>query len=132
MYDPRQQVYGLPDYISGIHSVLLNSEVTIFRRRYYNNGAHMGFILYTSDPNLTLEMETKSKRRSPSPKGWVTSAICLSTSRRATRKGLKSCQWAKSAQRINLPTSKGSPRRISLPPTLSPLAWRVSSQPTAR
>lgn len=58
MYDPRQQVYGLPDYIGGIHSVLLNCEATIFRRRYYNNGAHMGFILYTSAPNLTLEMES--------------------------------------------------------------------------
>lgn len=33
MYDPRQQVYGLPDYIGGIHCVLLNSEATIFRRR---------------------------------------------------------------------------------------------------
>nr|DAY83013.1 MAG TPA: portal vertex protein [Caudoviricetes sp.] len=61
MYDPRQQVYGLPDYIGGIHCVLLNSEATIFRRRYYNNGAHMGFILYTSDPNLTLEMGNEIK-----------------------------------------------------------------------
>ncbi|ENA3449194.1 phage portal protein, partial [Yersinia enterocolitica] len=32
-YDPQQQVYGLPDYIGGIHAALLNSEATIFRRR---------------------------------------------------------------------------------------------------
>jgi len=63
MYDPRQQVYGLPDYIGGIHSVLLNSEATIFRRRYYNNGAHMGFILYTSDASLTVEMEDEIKQK---------------------------------------------------------------------
>jgi len=69
MYDPRQQVYGLPDYIGGIHSALLNSEATIFRRRYYNNGAHMGFILYTSDPNLTLEMENEIKDKIAASKG---------------------------------------------------------------
>lgn len=69
MYDPRQQIYGLPDYIGGLHSVLLNSEATIFRRRYYNNGAHMGFILYTSDPNLTLEMENEIKAKIAESKG---------------------------------------------------------------
>ncbi|MCA3994691.1 phage portal protein [Serratia marcescens] len=56
-YDPQQQVYGLPDYIGGIHSALLNSEATIFRRRYYHNGAHTGGIIYTNDPNLSTEVE---------------------------------------------------------------------------
>lgn len=68
-YDPRQQVYGLPDYIGGIHSTLLNSEATIFRRNYYNNGAHMGFILYTNDPNLSTEMETEIKDKIQESKG---------------------------------------------------------------
>ncbi|OJB82963.1 phage portal protein [Yersinia ruckeri] len=58
-YDPQQQVYGLPDYIGGIHAALLNSEATIFRRRYYHNGAHTGGIIYTNDPNLTTEIEDK-------------------------------------------------------------------------
>lgn len=49
--------------------MLLNSEATIFRRRYYNNGAHMGFILYTSDPNLTLEMENEIKEKIAQSKG---------------------------------------------------------------
>ncbi len=44
LYDPIQQVYGSPDYLGGIQSALLNSDATIFRRRYYSNGAHMGFI----------------------------------------------------------------------------------------
>ncbi|MEN3260700.1 phage portal protein [Sodalis endosymbiont of Spalangia cameroni] len=56
-YDPQQQIYGLPDYIGGIHSALLNSEATIFRRLYYHNGAHTGGIIYTNDPNLSPEME---------------------------------------------------------------------------
>ena len=56
-YDPQQAVYGLPDYISGIHSALLNGEATIFRRRYYHNGAHTGGIIYSNDPNMTDEVE---------------------------------------------------------------------------
>ncbi|UEM40066.1 phage portal protein [Pectobacterium aquaticum] len=68
-YDPRQQVYGLPDYIGGIHSALLNSEATIFRRRYYNNGAHMGFILYANDPNITSEVEAEIKEKIEQSKG---------------------------------------------------------------
>ncbi|MFJ5422259.1 phage portal protein [Pectobacterium parvum] len=68
-YDPRQQVYGLPDYIGGIHSALLNSEATIFRRRYYNNGAHMGFILYANDPNITTEVEAEIKEKIEQSKG---------------------------------------------------------------
>lgn len=69
MYDPRQQIYGLPDYIGGIHSALLNSEATIFRRRYYNNGAHMGFILYANDPNITGEVESEIKEKIEQSKG---------------------------------------------------------------
>ncbi|MHB7706449.1 phage portal protein [Klebsiella pneumoniae] len=68
-HDPLQQVYGLPDYIGGIHSALLNSEATIFRRRYYHNGAHMGFILYTNDPNITDEVETEIKAKIEQSKG---------------------------------------------------------------
>ncbi|GKW11674.1 phage portal protein [Pectobacterium sp. IFB5596] len=56
-YDPQQAIYGLPDYISGIHSALLNGEATIFRRRYYHNGAHTGGLLYSTDPNMTDEVE---------------------------------------------------------------------------
>lgn len=69
MYDPRQQVYGLPDYIGGIHSALLNSEATIFRRRYYHNGAHMGFILYANDPNISTEVESEIKTKIEQSKG---------------------------------------------------------------
>lgn len=69
MYDPRQQIYGLPDYIGGIHSALLNSEATIFRRRYYNNGAHMGFVLYTNDPGMTTEMEDEIREKVAETRG---------------------------------------------------------------
>lgn len=68
-YDPQQQIYGLCDYIGGIHSTLLNSEATLFRRKYYHNGAHMGFILYTNDPNITDEVEEEIKTKIESSKG---------------------------------------------------------------
>lgn len=57
LYDPRQNLYGLPDYLSGIESALLSQDATQFRRRYYKNGMHMGFILYMTDPHMTPESE---------------------------------------------------------------------------
>lgn len=69
MPDPQQQVYGLPDYLGGINSAMLNSEATMFRRRYYNNGAHMGYIFYATDPNLTDEVECEIKKKIEDTKG---------------------------------------------------------------
>lgn len=69
MYDPQQQIYGLPDYIGGIHSALLNSEAVIFRRRYYHNGVHTGGILYTTDANMTDEIEEEIEAQLANSKG---------------------------------------------------------------
>lgn len=62
-YDPQQQIYGLPDYIGGIHSALLNTEGTIFRRKFYYRGGTTGFILYTTDPNISAEVEAEIKKK---------------------------------------------------------------------
>lgn len=48
--DIDQEVYGLPEYLSALQSAFLNENATLFRRRYYLNGSHAGFILYMSDP----------------------------------------------------------------------------------
>ncbi|QDQ29448.1 phage portal protein [Chitinimonas arctica] len=48
--DINQEIYGLPDYLSANHSVWLNESATLFRRKYYLNGSHAGFILYMTDP----------------------------------------------------------------------------------
>lgn len=48
--DLNQEVYGLPEYLSAIPSTLLNESATLFRRKYYLNGSHAGFIMYMSDP----------------------------------------------------------------------------------
>lgn len=68
-YDPEQQVYGLPDYLGGLQSALLNRDATLFRRRYFLNGAHMGFIFYTSDPNMDDDTEEEMKRMIEDAKG---------------------------------------------------------------
>lgn len=47
--DVNQEIYGLPDYLPALHSAWLNESATLFRRRYYKNGSHAGFILYMTD-----------------------------------------------------------------------------------
>jgi PBSX family phage portal protein len=47
--DVNQEIYGMPDYIAALHSAWLNESATMFRRKYYKNGSHAGFILYMTD-----------------------------------------------------------------------------------
>ncbi|UCP00577.1 phage portal protein [Metapseudomonas lalkuanensis] len=47
--DINQEVYGLPEWFVALQSALLNESAMLFRRRYYNNGSHAGFILYMTD-----------------------------------------------------------------------------------
>lgn len=68
-YDVEQSIYGVPDYLGGMHALLLNESATLFRRRYYNNGAHAGFIFYTNDPDLSEEDEIKLKGQISASKG---------------------------------------------------------------
>lgn len=48
--DINQEIYGLPDWLAALQSALLNESATLFRRRYFENGSHAGFILYMNDP----------------------------------------------------------------------------------
>ncbi len=47
--DINQEVYGLPEYLSALNSAWLNESATLFRRKYYQNGAHAGYIMYVTD-----------------------------------------------------------------------------------
>lgn len=47
--DLLQELYGLPDWLAALQAGLLNEAATIFRRRYYINGAHSGHIMYVSE-----------------------------------------------------------------------------------
>lgn len=68
-YDVRQSIYGIPQYFGGINSVMLSEDATLFRRKYYVNGAHMGYILYTSDSSLSEADEEAIKKAVKESKG---------------------------------------------------------------
>ena len=53
--DIGQEIYGIPNYLSSVNAILLNEAATLFRRRYYKNGAHAGFILHMTDALQTQE-----------------------------------------------------------------------------
>ncbi len=53
--DLNQKIYGLPEYLSAIPSTLLNESATLFRRNYYINGSHVGFIMYITDAEQNQE-----------------------------------------------------------------------------
>ncbi len=48
--DPNQELYGVPEYLAALQSVWLNESATLFRRKYYINGSHAGFVMYLTDP----------------------------------------------------------------------------------
>ena len=48
-----QEIYGVPEYLSALQSAFLNENATLFRRRYYLNGAHAGFIMYVGEGGLS-------------------------------------------------------------------------------
>ncbi|MDT0130843.1 phage portal protein, partial [Acinetobacter baumannii] len=67
--DVDQEIYGTPEYIAALQSVWLNESATLFRRKYYNNGSHAGFILYMTDSGIDdddvegLKQAMKDSRR---------------------------------------------------------------------
>lgn len=68
--DVDQEIYGLPEWLGALQSALLNESATLFRRKYYNNGSHAGFILYMTDsqPNdadVTALREALKQARGP-------------------------------------------------------------------
>jgi capsid portal protein len=73
----------MPEYLSALQSGLLNESATLFRRKYYINGSHAGYILHVSDENFTerdSEALREAMRRSKGP----ATATSSSTSRAAS------------------------------------------------
>jgi PBSX family phage portal protein len=67
--DLKQGIYGIPQYLGGIQAVLLSEDATLFRRKYYINGAHMGYILVTTDANLDEETAKMIEQKVKGSKG---------------------------------------------------------------
>jgi PBSX family phage portal protein len=68
-YDVAQSIYGKPRYLGAIQSMLLNEDATLFRRRYYKNGAHMGYVFYTSGADLEEEAQNRIQKAIEGSKG---------------------------------------------------------------
>jgi len=67
--DLNQEIYGLPEYLSAIPSTLLNESATLFRRKYYLNGSHAGFIMYMTDAAQNQEDVNNIRQAMKSAKG---------------------------------------------------------------
>lgn len=67
--DLNQEIYGLPEYLSAIPSTLLNESATLFRRKYYLNGSHAGFIMYVTDPAQSQEDVDSMRKAMRNAKG---------------------------------------------------------------
>ncbi len=51
--DVSQEIYGRPEYLSALQGMMLNEAATLFRRRYYINGGHAGYVFYLSEPTMS-------------------------------------------------------------------------------
>lgn len=60
-HDINQEVYGLPEYLAALNSAWLNESATLFRRKYYLNGSHAGFILYMTDAAQQQDVDALRK-----------------------------------------------------------------------
>jgi PBSX family phage portal protein len=67
--DINQEIYGVPEYLSALQSALLNEAATLFRRRYYLNGSHAGFILHAtgefSDGDISSIRDALKRSKGP-------------------------------------------------------------------
>lgn len=83
--DIDQEIYGLPEWLSAMHAALLNESATLFRRKYYANGSHAGFILYLSDPQVQDDDVNALREALRNSRGLVNSATCFCTRPTARR-----------------------------------------------
>lgn len=68
--DINQEIYGCPEYLSALNSVWLDESATLFRRKYYINGSHAGYIMYVNDPGANkddIENIRKALKNSKGP-----------------------------------------------------------------
>lgn len=68
-YDVNQEIYGIPSWYGALQSILLDEDSTIFRRKYYVNGAHMGYVFFTRDPDIDEKAQKQLKEQIKQSKG---------------------------------------------------------------
>lgn len=70
-YDVAQEIYGLPQHVSGLTSIWLNDDATLFRRQYYRNGSHAGYLLYMNEPTMTKKTEEDIRNKLQAKEGMA-------------------------------------------------------------
>lgn len=93
-YSPETSIYGMCGHLGCLHSAWLSEEATLFRRRFYRNGAHMGFIFYVEDDTLgaTEEKELKKELAKTSGKGNFKPFLYVNRSKGKESKQMKLMQ----------------------------------------
>ncbi|HYD23828.1 MAG TPA: phage portal protein [Croceibacterium sp.] len=66
---PSQEIYGVPEFFGALQAGLLGEAATLFRRRYYLNGSHAGFIFYAAGAGITNEDADKVREAMRASKG---------------------------------------------------------------
>jgi PBSX family phage portal protein len=64
-----QEVYGVPEFLPAMQAGLLGEAATLFRRRYYVNGSHAGFVFYLSEETISEGGAAKIKEQLKRSKG---------------------------------------------------------------
>ena len=70
-YDVAQEIYGLPSHLSALTSIWLNDDATLFRRQYYRNGNHAGYLLYMNEPSMSKQQEDTIKQQLQAQEGMA-------------------------------------------------------------
>ena len=70
-YDIAQEIYGLPQHVSGLTSIWLNDDATLFRRQYYRNGSHAGYLLYMNEPKMNEKTENDIRTKLSAKEGMA-------------------------------------------------------------
>ncbi|CAH7005322.1 Capsid portal protein [Vibrio chagasii] len=70
-YDVAQEIYGLPSHLSALTSIWLNDDATLFRRQYYRNGNHAGYLLYMNEPSMSKQQEDAIKQQLQAQEGMA-------------------------------------------------------------
>jgi hypothetical protein len=80
----------MPEYLSALNSAWLNESATLFRRKYYQNGAHAGYIMYVTDAaQSSTDVEARPRCGLERARQFKT---CFSTPRTGNRTALRSCR----------------------------------------
>lgn len=66
---PAQEIYGVPEYFGALQAGLLGEAAVLFRRKYFLNGSHAGFVFYASGSGMSNEDADKMREALRQSKG---------------------------------------------------------------